>query len=58
MAHPYESLSLGPVPSDETCQQVGMPEYDSGKARQECLRFIELLEKLDETVSPIAETRG
>lgn len=39
-----ESLSLGPTPAEESCEQLG-PNYDATKARAECRRFIELLEK-------------
>ena len=42
----YDSIPLGPVPSDEVCQQVGTANYSDYEARQECLRYIELLEKL------------
>jgi hypothetical protein len=37
-------LSLGPVPAEEECAQVGQPDYYS-KARAECRRHIELLRK-------------
>jgi len=32
-------LELGPVPTEEPCQQVGTPEYDAVAARGECKRF-------------------
>lgn len=35
-------LSLGPVPSEEPCAQVGEEQYDL-RARAECRRFIALL---------------
>ena len=35
-----ECISIGPVPAEENCQQVGMPEYDAIVARKECERFI------------------
>jgi hypothetical protein len=35
-------LSLGPVPSDEPCAQVGEEHY-AIRARIECTRFIALL---------------
>lgn len=35
-----DHISIGPVPSDESCQQVGTPQYDPVKARQECERYI------------------
>lgn len=34
-----EYLEIGPVPSDESCQQVGTASYDSTKARAECRAF-------------------
>lgn len=37
-------LSLGPVPAEEDCEQLG-PNYNPGKARSECRRFVELLRK-------------
>jgi len=37
-------LSLGPVPADEDCAQVGQPDYGS-RARAECRRYISLLRK-------------
>ena|ERR1035441_5251117 len=42
----WDSISIGPVPSDETCQQVGTAGYDSIAARNECKRFVALLTKL------------
>lgn len=41
-------LTLGPTPVEESCAQVGDPEYDS-KARDECRRFIK---QLRETFGP------
>lgn len=38
-------LELGPVPPEEECQQVGTSSYDDKKAREECERYKELLEK-------------
>ena len=38
-------LSLGPVPSEESCEQVGTPAYSPTRARRECRRFVELLRK-------------
>ena len=35
-------VTLGPVPSDEDCAQVGDEEYER-QARRECKRFIDLL---------------
>lgn len=32
-------LSLGPVPAEESCEQVGTPGYDVDKAFDECFRF-------------------
>ncbi len=40
-----DSLSLGPVPAEESCQQVGTPSYSEAKARKECQRYIGLLRK-------------
>lgn len=37
----YETF--GPTPRGEDCQQVGMPTYDSQKARQECHAFVQQL---------------
>jgi hypothetical protein len=37
-----EFFSLGPVPSDEPCAQVGEPDYEA-RAAGECRRYIELL---------------
>ena len=39
-------LTLGPVPFDEECQGVGMPDYDLAKAMAECKRYRRLLEEL------------
>jgi hypothetical protein len=38
-------FSLGPVPTDESCQQVGMPSYNSTIARQECQIYIRQLKR-------------
>ena len=35
-------ISLGPVPSDETCAQISEENYEI-RARTECKRFIALL---------------
>jgi hypothetical protein len=35
-------ISLGPVPAEEECAQVGRPDYHA-RARAECRRYIELL---------------
>jgi hypothetical protein len=35
-------LSLGPVPAEEDCAQVGSRDY-AGRARAECKRYIALL---------------
>ena len=40
-----ETLSIGPVPYEESCQQVGTSSYDPNAARNECRRFVALLEK-------------
>jgi hypothetical protein len=39
-----DSLSIGPVPADEDCAQVGDDDYFL-RARHECFRFIELIRK-------------
>ncbi len=41
-----EYLELGPVPSEETCQQVGTAGYDSASARAECKRFIDRIKQV------------
>lgn len=38
-------LTLGPVPCDEQCQQVGTPSYNDDVARKECLIFKRQLER-------------
>ena len=38
-------ISIGPVPAEESCQQVGTPSYDSHAARAECVRFIDAIRK-------------
>ncbi len=42
---PGDYVDIGPVPSDESCEGVGTPEYDPEKARQECTRFLNLIRK-------------
>lgn len=37
-------LSLGPVPAEEDCEQLG-PNYSPTRAQKECRRYIELLRK-------------
>lgn len=39
-----EWLELGPVPSDEVCEQVGLSEYNPDKARKEVLVYQKQLE--------------
>lgn len=41
-----DSISLGPTPSGEPCQQLGAREYDEMAARAECRRYRDLLIKL------------
>jgi hypothetical protein len=41
-----DHISIGPVPSDEPCQQVGTPSYSPTAARAECNRFIEAIRKV------------
>ena len=41
----YDELSIGPVPAEEECEQLG-PNYDEAKARAECKRFIECIRKV------------
>lgn len=38
-------LYLGPTPADEPCMQLGSKDWDLDKAREECKRYIQLLEK-------------
>ena len=38
-------LNIGPVPANESCQQVGTPGYDAQKARVECRLFIAAIRK-------------
>lgn len=45
-----EEYSLGPVPSDEECAQVGRDNYLT-QAKSECRRYIDLLEKKFELLS-------
>ncbi len=33
-------IEIGPVPSDESCEQVGTSDYDLMRARAECRAFI------------------
>lgn len=40
----HHFFTLGPVPSDEPCAQVGEPDYRK-RAVPECRRFIELLRR-------------
>lgn len=40
-----DTLSLGPTPCEESCEQLG-PNYDERKARQECRTFIEQLRRV------------
>jgi hypothetical protein len=39
-------LPIGSCPTDEDCAAVGHPDYEAN-ARLECLRFIELLRKIN-----------
>ena len=36
-------LTLGPVPAEEECQQVGTENYDPQKAFDECVRYKKLI---------------
>lgn len=38
-----DSLSLGPVPCNEDCQQAGTPGYEPSEALRECRRYVSLL---------------
>lgn len=38
-------LSIGPVPPEESCQQVGSDHYDPVKANKECKQYIQLLRR-------------
>jgi hypothetical protein len=40
-----ELVYLGPVPSDESCQQCGTRDYNTVKARKECNAFINQLRR-------------
>ncbi len=42
---PRDYMDIGPVPADEPCEQVGTPNYDPEKARQESTRFLNLIRK-------------
>jgi hypothetical protein len=37
-------ISIGSTPCEESCAQVGQPDY-ARKARAECIRFIQLLRR-------------
>ena len=37
---------IGSTPSDEPCQQLGMPSYDGIQARKECVVFISQLRRM------------
>ena len=39
-----DHITIGPVPCEEPCAQVGAPDYQQ-QARQECTRFINLLRR-------------
>lgn len=41
-----ESYSLGPVPYEESCQQVGTPSYDPVRAKHECNVYKNMLQRL------------
>ncbi|RLG67554.1 MAG: hypothetical protein DRO11_09995 [Methanobacteriota archaeon] len=38
----FDYIEIGPAPADESCAQVGDPDY-SEKALKECRRFIKLI---------------
>lgn len=38
-------LTLGPVPADEDCQQIGSPEYDYDKDTADLRRYKAMLEQ-------------
>jgi hypothetical protein len=46
----YETISLGPVPYDEDCQQVGSKNYSESLAQFEVRTFIRQLEGLFKVV--------
>ena len=52
-------VTLGPVPSDENCAQVGEDDYEA-RARRECKRFIDLLRETfgPEPVGAYLSTKG
>ena len=41
-----DHITIGPVPAEESCQQVGTPSYDPQAARAECNRFREAIRKV------------
>lgn len=41
-----DCVYIGSTPSDESCQQVGMPSYDAAIARRECRAFINQLRRV------------
>lgn len=45
-----ELLELGCSPADESCVQLGTPEYDEREARMECNRFKAMLQKRFEDI--------
>ena len=38
-------LTLGPVPADEDCQQIGMPDYDGEKDTADLKRYKAMLQE-------------
>src|ERR1035438_1750018 len=41
----FDYLSIGSTPAEETSEQLG-PNYNAGKAKAECRRFIEAIRKV------------
>ena len=39
-----DHLSIGPVPAEEPCEQLG-PDYSPSRARWECMTFIDLIKR-------------
>lgn len=48
---PYDTLSIGPTPYDEDCEQLG-PNYDPTRARLECRVFAD---QISRTLGPTPE---
>lgn len=40
-----DSFPLGPTPANETCQQLGAPDYDPAIAKKECRIYIDQIKR-------------